>query len=74
MCFFHSLSNVVINIFKLVSKHSLSLDLRRHFRTRCLKGCENLKACHLDECYLTIFLYLEDGGELWHFAAVDDRR
>jgi len=42
MYFFHSLSNVVINIFKLVSKHCLSLDPRRRFRTHCLKGCKNL--------------------------------
>lgn len=70
MYFFHSLSDV-INIFKLVSKHSLSLDLRRHFRTQCLKGCENLKTF---KGYLTIFLCLEDVGELWHFASVDDRR
>lgn len=72
--FFHRLNNVVINIFKLVSKHSLSLDLRKHFRTQCLKGCEILKACHLYECHLYIFLCVEDSGELRHFATADDRR
>lgn len=36
--------------------------------SRSLGGCENLKACHLDNA-----ISLEDSGELYNFAAEDDR-
>lgn len=70
MYFSHSLVNVVINIFKLVSKHSLSLDLRRHFSTVSKAVKISRHAIWIN---LTVFLYLEDDGESCHFAAVTDR-